>query len=381
MRSDPKAPMASEGFTFRLQATDGAARAGIYSTPHGPLSTPVFAPVGTLGTVKAVSPRDLADVGTSLVLANTYHLYLRPGDELIRDLGGLHAFMGWPGPILTDSGGFQVWSLGDSSQVDDDGVTFRSHLDGSLHRFTPERSIAIQQNLGADIIMCFDELADPDDYAYSRTALERTHRWAERCRAAWETSDTQALFGIVQGGIFDDLRQESARTLAGMDFPGYAIGGLSVGESKEDMYHTLEVVTPLLPADKPRYLMGVGTIADLIHSVSRGVDLFDCVLPTRIARHGAALTHAGQINIRNAVYERDDRPLDPDCNCYACQHFTRAYIRHLAKSKEILAATLLSIHNLKTLIQLTVEMRRAIIDGSFQSYAAENLSRLDAVSL
>jgi queuine tRNA-ribosyltransferase len=379
MRSQSKPPMASERFTFRLQATDGAARAGIYRTPHGPLSTPVFAPVGTLGTVKAVSPRDLADVGASLVLANTYHLYLRPGDELIRDLGGLHTFMGWDGPILTDSGGFQVWSLGDNSQVDDDGVTFRSHLDGSLHRFTPERSIAIQQNLGADIIMCFDELADPDDYAYSRTALERTHRWAERCLAAWETGESQALFGIVQGGIFDDLRGMSARTLAGMDFPGYAIGGLSVGESKEDTYHTLEVVTPLLPADKPRYLMGVGTIEDLIHGVSRGVDLFDCVLPTRIARHGAALTRAGQINIRNAIYERDDQPLDPHCNCYACQHFTRAYIRHLARSKEILAATLLSIHNLKILIQLTEEIRAAILDGSFQSYAADTLSRLNAV--
>jgi queuine tRNA-ribosyltransferase len=372
--------MTAEHFVFRLQATDGGARAGIYSTPHGMLSTPVFAPVGTLGTVKAVSPRDLIDVGASLVLANTYHLYLRPGDGLIRDLGGLHAFMGWEGPILTDSGGFQVWSLGSNSQVSNDGVTFRSHLDGSLHQFTPERSIAIQQNLGADIIMCFDELADPDDYAYSQVALERTHRWAERCLAAWETSDSQALFGIVQGGIFDDLRQVSARTLGAMDFPGYAIGGLSVGESKEEMYHTLEVVNPLLPANKPRYLMGVGTIKDLIHGVSRGIDIFDCVLPTRIARHGAALTQSGQINIRNAQYERDGQPLDPQCDCYACQHFTRAYIRHLSKSNEILASTLLSIHNLRVLIRLTEEMRAAIVDGSFQSYAAETLGRLKAVS-
>ena len=373
--------MAQKPFTYRLDATDGAARAGTFHTPHGDLLTPVFAPVGTRATVKAVTPRDLRDVGATLVLANTYHLYLRPGDELIREMGGLHRFMAWDGPILTDSGGFQVWSLGDINEIDDDGVTFRSHLDGSLHRFSPERSIAVQQNLGADIIMCFDELADPDDYEYSRIALRRTLHWAGRCREAWTTQDTQALFGIVQGGIFEDLRRESATALKAMDFPGYAIGGLSVGESKEDMYRTLEVVNDLLPADRPRYLMGVGTIEDLVHGVARGVDIFDCVLPTRVARHGAALTHEGQISVRNAIYARDSRPLDSACDCYTCRTFSRAYLRHLVKSQEILAPILLSIHNLRMLIRLAQEMRAAILEGRFASYATGVLSRLGASSL
>ncbi len=368
-------------FSYQLQATDGAARTGVLSTYHGPLDTPVFAPVGTQATVKAVTPRDLADIGASLILANTYHLYLRPGDDLVRDMGGLHHFMGWPGPMLTDSGGFQVWSLSDINAIDDDGVTFRSHIDGSSHRFTPERSIAIQENLGADIIMCFDECSDPHDYEYNRRAMNRTHRWAERCLVAWTNRDRQALFGIVQGGIFNDLRQQSARVLTEMDFPGYAIGGLSVGESKEDMHRILEVVTPLLPADKPRYLMGVGTIEDLIHGVARGIDIFDCVLPTRIARHGAAMTRQGQITIRNAVYARQDRPLEDGCDCYACQNFSRAYVRHLVRAKEILGSTLLSIHNLRTLIRLAQEMRAAIRAGDFARYAAETLAALRYSSL
>lgn len=368
-------------FSYQLQATDGAARTGVLSTYHGPLDTPVFAPVGTQATVKAVTPRDLADIGASLILANTYHLYLRPGDDLVRDMGGLHHFMGWPGPMLTDSGGFQVWSLSDINAIDDDGVTFRSHIDGSSHRFTPERSIAIQENLGADIIMCFDECSDPHDYEYNRRAMNRTHRWAERCLVAWTNRDRQALFGIVQGGIFNDLRQQSARVLTEMDFPGYAIGGLSVGESKEDMHRILEVVTPLLPADKPRYLMGVGTIEDLIHGVARGIDIFDCVLPTRIARHGAAMTRQGQITIRNAVYARQDRPLEDGCDCYACQNFSRAYVRHLVRAKEILGSTLLSIHNLRTLIRLAQEMRAAIRAGDFARYAAETLAALHHSSL
>ncbi|HPV08420.1 MAG TPA: tRNA guanosine(34) transglycosylase Tgt, partial [Aggregatilineales bacterium] len=287
--------MTQELFSFTIEATEGNARAGTFITRHGALQTPVFAPVGTQATVKALTPRQLEELGATLVLANTYHLYLRPGDELIAEMGGVHEFMQWHGPMLTDSGGFQVWSLGDINEVDDDGVTFRSHLDGSLHRFTPERSIAIQQNLGADIMMCFDELADPDNYDYLKLALERTHRWAARCREAWTNRDRQALFGIVQGGIFEDLRAQSAEAIASLDFPGYAIGGLSVGESKEDMYRTLEVTTPLLPADKPRYLMGVGTVEDLIHGVARGVDIFDCVLPTRLARHGAAMTEYGRL--------------------------------------------------------------------------------------
>jgi queuine tRNA-ribosyltransferase len=284
--------------------------------------------------------------------------------------------MGWGGPILTDSGGFQVWSLGDINEIDDDGVTFQSHLDGSRHHFTPERSVAIQQNLGADLIMAFDECADPLDYDYNVAALDRTHRWAERCLAAWTTRGQQALFGILQGGSFDDLRCRSARFLTGLDFPGYAIGGLSVGESKEDMHRILEAVTPLLPADKPRYLMGVGTIEDLINCVARGIDIFDCVLPTRVARHGAALTRRGQINVRNAVYARDRSPLDETCDCYTCRNFSRAYVRHLLNSKEMIASTLLSIHNLRMLVRLTEQMRAAIYEGCFSTFAADTLARL-----
>lgn len=370
--------MSTQSFSYQLEAQDGAARAGIFHTPHGPLQTPVFAPVGTQAAVKAVSPRDLIDLGASLVLANTYHLYLRPGDELIRDLGGLHKFMQWNDPILTDSGGFQVWSLNEINKIDDDGVTFRSHVDGSMHRFTPERAVKIQQNLGADIIMCFDECANPDDYDYSRIALERTHRWACRCLDAWDNHERQALFGIVQGGIFPDLREQSAKALVPLDLPGYAVGGLSVGESKADMYRTLGLVTPMLPENKPRYLMGVGTIPDLIESVARGIDIFDCVLPTRIARHGAALTSRGQLNIHNAIHTRDSSPLDADCGCYTCRNFSRAYIRHLVKSKEILGSTLLSIHNLQMLVHLAKDMRQAILEHRFSAFAAGRLAALSA---
>jgi queuine tRNA-ribosyltransferase len=371
--------MSSSPFSYQLQAVDGAARAGVFQTPHGPIQTPVFAPVGTQATIKAVTPRDLEDLGATLVLANTYHLYLRPGDDIVREMGGLHRFMGWNGPILTDSGGFQVWSLSSINKIDDEGVTFRSHLDGSLHRFTPERAIEIQQNLGADIIMCFDECASPLDREYNQKAMERTHRWAERCRTAWSTPDRQALFGIVQGGIFDDLRRQSARTLVELDFPGYAIGGLSVGEGKEDMYRIVETVTPLLPEDKPRYLMGVGTIEDMIQCVARGIDIFDCVLPTRLARHGAALTWRGQLNMMNATHARDSAPLDATCGCYTCRHFSRAYLRHLTKSKEILGAILLSLHNLFVLIHLAEEMRLAIVEKRFAGYAEERLAMQEGV--
>lgn len=369
--------MSQDIFTFTLEATEGGARAGTFITRHGPLQTPVFAPVGTQATVKALTPHQLKELGATLVLANTYHLYMRPGDELIAGLGGVHEFMQWHGPMLTDSGGFQVWSLGDINEVDDDGVTFRSHLDGSLHRFTPEVSIGIQQNLGADIMMCFDELADPDNYDYLKLALERTHRWAARCRDAWTNRDKQALFGIVQGGIFEDLRARSAEAIASLDFPGYAIGGLSVGESKEDMYRTLEVTTPLMPQDRPRYLMGVGTVEDLINGVARGVDIFDCVLPTRLARHGAAMTEYGRLNMKNARFTRDTQPISETCDCYTCQTFTRAYIRHLLKSDEILGATLLSIHNVRTLVRLAQEMRVAILRGEFAAYAASALAKLE----
>jgi queuine tRNA-ribosyltransferase len=364
----------SPGSLFHLLGRQGRARAGVFTTPHGEIRTPAFAPVGTQASVKAVTPRQLAELGVDLVLANTYHLYLRPGDELIRDLGGLHKFMNWPGPILTDSGGFQIFSLAESRRVDEDGVTFKSHIDGSTHRLTPEKSIAIQENLGADIIMAFDECAGPYDRSYSELAVVRTHRWAELCRQAQTRSD-QALFGIVQGGIFPDLREHSARFLVDLDFPGYAIGGLSVGETKNEMHAVLELVDDILPEEKPRYLMGVGTPADLVNSVLRGIDIFDCVLPTRLARHNAALTRqGGRLNLVNAGNASDPGPIDEGCTCYTCQHFSRAYLRHLIVAREMLSATLLSIHNLHTLLQLAGELRQSILDGKLDEYAQDFLA-------
>jgi queuine tRNA-ribosyltransferase len=359
--------MTESTFGFDLLAIDGHARAGIMHTPHGDVPTPVFMPVGTQATVKAMAPRDLRDVGATIILANTYHLYLRPGDELIARLGGLHAFMGWDRPILTDSGGYQVFSLAQRRKVDADGVTFRSHIDGSEHRFTPEKVVAIQENLGADIIICLDECALADDYEYNVEALARTHAWAARCKAAQTRSD-QALFGVVQGGIFADLREQSVRFLTGVGFDGYAIGGLSVGETKEQMHTTLEVVTPLLPADQPRYLMGVGTPEDLIECVARGVDMFDCVLPTRTARNGSALTRGGRINLRNARFADDPDPIEPGCTCYVCTHFSRAYVRHLTTTNEILGHHLLTVHNLHLLLTIAREMREAVMAGQFQAY-------------
>jgi queuine tRNA-ribosyltransferase len=355
-------------FSFELIARHGRARAGCFQTPHGEIATPVFAPVGTQATVKAVTPAQLNEMNASLVLANTYHLYLRPGDELVAELGGLHKFMNWAGPILTDSGGFQVFSLSGTRSIDQNGVTFKSHIDGSMHRFTPERSIAIQENLGGDIIMAFDECAPPHDRTYNEQAMERTHAWAERCLMA-KTRPDQALFGIVQGGIFPDLRAHSAEFIQSLGFPGHAIGGLSVGESKEDMHAILEVVDSILPDDKPRYLMGVGTPEDLVNGVMRGIDFFDCVLPTRLARHNAAMTRTGRLNLVNATYAKDNRPIDLSCGCYTCLNFTRAYLRHLIVAKEILAATLLSIHNLHTLIQLAQDMRQAILENRFDRFA------------
>jgi queuine tRNA-ribosyltransferase len=360
-------------FQFTLEAQQGMARAGVLQTPHGPLHTPVFAPVGTQATVKAVEPRELTELGATLVLANTYHLHLRPGDELIAQLGGLHRFMGWNGPILTDSGGFQVFSLGEMRRIDADGVTFRSHIDGSLHRFTPEVSIGIQHNLGSDVIMAFDECPVPDDREKVCAALDRTHRWLVRCAEEHARSgdpSRQALFGIMQGGIFMDLREESAQFVTSLDLPGYAVGGLAVGESKPDMYSTLEQTTPLLPAHKPRYLMGVGSPEDLVEGVARGVDIFDCVLPTRVARNGAALTREGRINMRNKQYADDPEPIEAGCTCYTCQTFSRAYVRHLVRATEILGHQLLSIHNLHLLLTIMREMRAAILDGTFADYAA-----------
>lgn len=364
-----------DNFDYKIVAEDGNARAGEFTTLHGVLQTPVFAPVGTQATVKSITPAQLEELGATLVLSNTYHLFLRPGDELVANMGGLHEFMQWHKPMLTDSGGFQVFSLANMRKVDEDGVTFKSHIDGSMKRLTPESSIAIQENLGADIIMAFDECSDPNNRTYVEQAMGRTHRWAQRCLDA-KKRDDQALFGIVQGGIFDDLREQSARAISAMGFPGHAIGGLSVGETKAEMYHSIEVVNEVLPADKPRYLMGVGTPEDLIEGVLRGIDIFDCVLPTRLARHNSAMTMSGRLNLMNATFAEDQRPIDEQCHCYTCRTFTRAYLRHLIVAKEMLAATLLSIHNLHTLLQLARDLRQAILEGRLQTFADEAMAKL-----
>ena len=361
-------------FSFEIDAVDSGSggRNGRFLTPHGSIETPVFAPVGTQATVKAMRPSDLQAMGADLILSNTYHLYLRPGDEIVAAMGGLHNFMGWHGPILTDSGGFQVFSLSDTRKIDADGVTFKSHLDGSEHRFTPEKSIAIQENLGADIIMMFDECPPPNDRAYVEKSLTRTHPWAKRCVAAKIRPD-QALFGIVQGGKFQDLRVASAQFLMELDLPGYAIGGLAVGETKSEMYQVLDWLDPVLPQDKPRYLMGVGAPEDLVNGVLRGIDIFDCVLPTRLARHGAAFVRGGRLNLRNKQYERDSAPITTGCHCYTCTHFSRAYIRHLVKANEILAHILLSTHNIHFLLTLMDDMRKAIRKGHLREFAHDFL--------
>ena len=321
-----------------------------------------------------MDPRDLQASGCELILANTYHLYLRPGHKLVEELGGLHQFMAWSGPILTDSGGFQVFSLAHQRKVDDDGVTFRSHIDGSSHRFTPERVMEIEQALGPDIAMVLDECPDPLNYAYNQAALQRTHRWAARCKAVHNRAD-QALFGIVQGGVFPDLRAESVDFLRKLDFPGYAIGGLAVGETKEEMYSTLDVTCPLMPVDKPRYLMGVGAPEDIVEAVYRGIDMFDCVLPTRIARNGALLTPTGRINMRSAQYAADPAPVQADCGCYTCRTFSRAYLRHLYKANEITALRLGTIHNVHFMLELMRQIRAAIAENTFADFRLAFLER------
>lgn len=363
----------TQTFTFEVIATDGDARAGIFHTPHGDIPTPVFAPVGTQATVKSIMPRDLKSIPAPLILANTYHLHLRPSSELVKEMGGLHRFMGWDGPILTDSGGFQVFSLASINKIDDDGVTFQSHIDGSRHRFTPESSMKIQENLGADIIMAFDECPTPTDRAIVERAVKRTTAWAKRCREAHPDDLVQALFGIVQGGVFPDLRAKSAEEIQAIGFPGYAIGGLAVGESKAEMYKTLDFTLPLMPTNKPRYLMGVGEADDLVEAVTRGIDIFDCVMPTRVARHGAALTPEGRVNVKKQVWARDERPIQDGCNCYACQNFSRAYIRHLHKADELLGYTLVSLHNITFLIRHMEQIRAAILEGRLRDYAKEFL--------
>ena len=355
--------MRNPAFRFELLhvCAQSGARRGRLHTPHGIIETPCYMPVGTQATVKAMLPRDLKEIGTMILLANTYHLFERPGHDLVKEAGGLHRFMRWDGPILTDSGGFQVFSLASSNKIREDGVEFRSLLDGRTHFFTPESVMEIEQALGADIAMAFDECAPfPSDRAYTIAAMNRTHRWVKRCVAA-HTREDQALFGIVQGGMFGDLRVESAKFLADLDMTGYGIGGLSVGEPKPLMYEMLETLMPHMPADRPRYLMGVGSPDCLVEGAIRGIDMFDCVLQTRIARNGLALTGNGKLMLRNAVFARDFQPIEPGCDCYACTGgFTRAYIRHLVKCKEILASQLITLHNLRFSLRLMESVRKAI---------------------
>lgn len=356
--------------TFHLLATDGSCRAGLLQTAHGTVYTPIFMPVGTVGSVKAIAPDDLDAIGAEIILGNTYHLYLRPGDDLIARHGGLHQFSAWSKPILTDSGGFQVFSLSPLRTIREEGVTFRSHIDGSSHLFTPEKVISIQRNLNSDIMMCLDECVPHDaDYAYTSSSLTLTTRWAARCRAAYPKGTSKnLLFGIVQGGMFHDLRAEAVDRLTEIDFEGYAIGGLSVGESKEKMFEMLYNTAPLLPKEKPRYLMGVGTPLDIVRGIDAGVDMFDCVLPTRNARNGTLYTSQGKINIKRNEYKEDDDPLDPECNCYTCRTFSRAYLRHLYTAGELLAFRLNSIHNLTYFLNLVQGARTAIQKGQFTAY-------------
>ena len=373
-------------FDFTLEASRGAARAARFATPHGVVESPAFMAVGTLATVKALDPEDLHAMNAQMILANAYHLHLRPGDELVRELGGLHEFMHWDGPILTDSGGFQVFSLEGLRTVDEDGVDFRSHIDGSKRRFTPESVMRIERNLGADVIMQFDHvIPGQSDAVTARDASERSLRWLARCRAEFERllhddpiagQFEQALFPIVQGGIHADLRGEAARAIRDMgDWKGYGIGGLSVGEAKPDMYRILEEVHGALPAERPRYLMGVGFPEDLVEGVRRGVDLFDCVAPTRMGRNGTAFTVDGRLNIKRAEFRADRRPLDPDCDCAACARFSRAYIRHLFLADEILGLRLLSLHNVHFLVSLMRQARNALLGDTFGAWSDTWLRR------
>ena len=356
------------------------ARLGRLETAHGVVETPVFMDVGTLGTVKALEPRDLVETGAQVVLGNTYHLYMRPGHELIRRAGGLHKFINWPLPMLTDSGGFQVMSLAALRKITPDGVRFRSHIDGSLHYFTPESVIAVQEALGADIIMSFDECPPyPAPREYVEKSLRTTLRWAEQGLRAFKNHDNQALFGIVQGGIYPDLREKSALALMDMDFPGYSIGGLAVGEEKADMFRITDFLNDILPQDKPRYLMGVGTPSDLLNNVARGVDMFDCVMPTRNARNGSIFTRHGKMIIKAARYKEDFTPIDPECSCYACTHFSRAYIRHLISMNEILGMRLATIHSLHFYQELMSMARTAILEDRYADFLDEMLPVLDLI--
>ncbi len=360
--------------TYELLHIDknSGARRGVVHTPHGDIQTPIFMPVGTLATVKAMSPEELKnDVKAQIILSNTYHLYLRPGHDLVKEAGGLHKFMNWDRPILTDSGGFQVFSLSGLRKITEEGVIFNSHLDGSKHIFTPEKVMEIEEALGADIIMAFDECCPyPSDYKYTKNSMERTTRWAKRCKEAY-TTENQGLFGIIQGGFYKDLREISARDLISLDFPGYAIGGISVGEPKEEFLDILRYTAPLMPENKPRYLMGVGTPDYLIEASLAGIDMCDCVLPTRLARHGTALTSKGKLVIRNQNFARDWNKLDDECDCYTCKNYTRAYLRHLVKTNEILGMRLLSLHNLRFLTKLMERVRIEIENDNLLAFREE----------
>jgi queuine tRNA-ribosyltransferase len=366
-------------FSFTIECTAGAARAGVFVTPHGPVETPAFMPVGTLATVKALDPDDLVQMGASMILGNAYHLHLRPGDDVVREMGGLHRFMHWDRPILTDSGGFQVFSLAQLRTINEDGVEFQSHIDGSRRFFTPEIVMQIERNLGADVIMQFDHvIPGQSDEASARDASERSVRWLARCLAEVQRVEGthQALFPIVQGGIHSHLRREAAKAIADMhDWPGFGIGGLSVGEEKAAMHEMIEVVDEALPKTHPRYLMGVGFPEDLIEAIRRGVDLFDCVAPTRMGRNGAVFTRDGRLNIKRAEFRADPKPLDADCDCAACSRFSRAYIRHLFVSDEILGLRLLSLHNVHFLLSLARQARQAIKSGDLDAWARDWLSR------
>lgn len=361
-------------FRFELlkESDECKARLGKIYTNHGVIETPIFMPVGTKATVKAMTPEELKELDAQIILSNTYHLFLRPGDKLIKEAGGLHKFMNWNRPILTDSGGFQVFSLGKLRKIKEEGVDFRSHIDGSKQFISPEKAMEIQNNLGSDIMMAFDECVPyPASYEYTKKSMERTTRWAKRCKDAHKNPDNQALFGIVQGGMYEDLRRESVKQITELDFPGYAVGGLSVGEPRDLMCEVMDYTVDLLPKDKPRYLMGVGTPDYLFEAVERGIDMADCVLPTRMARHGAFLTSKGQLTIKNAKYKNDFSPIDEKCNCYTCRNFSRAYIRHLFNEKEILGARLASIHNLFFLINLMKSIRISIRENNFMEFKKE----------
>lgn len=361
--------------TYELlhECKQSGARRGIIHTPHGDIETPVFMPVGTQATVKSMTPEELKDiVKAKIILSNTYHLYLRPGNKLIQEAGGLHKFMNWDRAILTDSGGFQVFSLGALRTIKEEGVTFKSHLDGSQHFLSPEKVMEIENDLGADIMMAFDECCPyPSTYDYTKQSMERTTRWAKRCKEAHKRPEEQGLFGIIQGGFYEELRKKSAEDLIELDFPGYAIGGISVGEPKEEFLDILKYTAPLMPKDKPRYLMGVGTPDYLIEAAVAGIDMCDCVLPTRIARNGTAMTWNGKVVVRNATYERDWTPLDSECDCYTCKNYTRAYIRHLIKTNEILGVRLLSIHNLRFLTMLMQRVRIEIEQDNLLTFRQE----------